>query len=203
MEKTKFILHYGGKFNRHSRSFETLVEARDFLNTHFFSDPLTTYLEKTERVVDVQIPFKNLNEIKDPKTKAQFSSVGIISKNELLRTNEAASIEMTPNATFIDGVLNSVYPIEESNTDDAVSALGRELDRIYHKGGSWTINGFKPTMAEVGMLYDVYKNIVHDHAPLSSITTISQTVSDILKSLGFNVNTKGIGWCLAEGEEYV
>ena len=86
--------------------------------------------------------------------------------------------------------------------DKAVQALGHELDRIYNQGGSWTINGIRPTMSEVAGLYDVYKHIVRDHIDKSKITTISQTVSDILKSLGFKVKEQGVGWCLTESDDF-
>ena len=82
--------------------------------------------------------------------------------------------------------------------NQAVQNLGKELDRIYNQGGSWKINGINPTMSEVAELYDVYKHIVHDHVTLKNITTISKNVSDILKSLGFNVKEQGVGWCLSE-----
>ena len=90
---------------------------------------------------------------------------------------------------------------EKPVKDKAVQALGKELDRIYNQGGSWNINGISPTMGEVAELYDVYKHIVRDHVAKENITTISQKVADILKSLGFKVKEQGIGWCLTESED--
>ena len=102
---------------------------------------------------------------------------------------------------LINDVIKKVYPVYESkDADVATQALGKELDRIYNHGGTWTINGISPTMSEVGELYDVYKNIVHDHVKLSDITTISKTVRDILDSLGFNLKEQGTGWALTEGK---
>lgn len=100
---------------------------------------------------------------------------------------------------LINDVISKVYPIKEAASGSAaIKRLGAELDRIYNSGGSWKIEGIDPTMGEVAELYDVYKNIVHDHVDPNKITTISKNVSDILKALGFNVVEKGIGWSLKE-----
>jgi uncharacterized protein (UPF0297 family) len=98
---------------------------------------------------------------------------------------------------LINTVIKNLYPIQESKSDGAVKNLGEYLDGVYNKGARWGYNGIEPTMGEVGQLYDIYKNIVHDHVALKDITTISKTVSDMLKAFGFNVVEQGIGWALS------
>lgn len=105
---------------------------------------------------------------------------------------------------FIDEVISEIYPIKEATDpdfDSAVESLAQQLDRIYNQGGKWSIAGINLTMGEVAELYDIYKNIVHDHAYINKITTISKNVKDSLITLGFNVKPQGIGWVLTESYE--
>jgi hypothetical protein len=100
---------------------------------------------------------------------------------------------------FIDSVINHIYPINESSgQSEPVKSLGKYLDNIYNKGGSWQINNINPTISEVEQLYDIYRNLAHDHVAPDKITTISSNVMEILKALGFKVIPDGVGWKLSE-----
>lgn len=105
---------------------------------------------------------------------------------------------------LIDKVISNIYPIYEASDpgiDHAVEGLAQQLDRIYNQGGKWKISGINLTMGEVAELYDIYKNIVHDHVDINKITTISQNVKDSLIALGFNVKPQGVGWALTESDD--
>ena len=105
---------------------------------------------------------------------------------------------------FIDEVIKQAFPIYEAdgeyNNQAAVKKLGDELDRIYNRKGKWSIEGIELTMGEVAQLYDIHKNIVKDHVELDRIETVSKSVSDVLKRLGFHVEPSGTGWKLAESK---
>ena len=167
-------------------------------------DEITSLYNVYTDIVTYHTPLKDIT-TKSKNVVTILKGFGFLIKNlggdnwsltddETEATNESVDV--------LETVIKKFYPIKESNnTNAAVKSLGQYLDGVYNKGERWSVNNISPTMGEVAELYDVYKNIVHDHVDLKAITTISKNVSDILKSFGFNVVEDGVGWALAEGYE--